>query len=1043
MLLYLWIYTSFSKNIEPDQLNYIKPSLNKKETSKIKESGQSGDIFYNYNSTEKNLIISGNGNMNNYSAEDIPWISFRDEIINIYIEDGVKTIGSYAFSNCTNLKSIFIPENVTYIGDYAFQNCNNLNMISIYDKIETFGKSIFHNCSKLKTIIYGGLYQPKFEDNIFSGCEEIRNIEVLYSYENDTFLGYNITKRYSRFGKCGYYVGYKHQKEWQELIIYGDGPTINEPSGKSPFLSFRFDIQTVIFEGNITSIGNYLFDSLENFKTINLPDSIISIGAGSFISCKHLLSINIPESIISIGNHAFHYCKELQTVRYLGNCQPNIGSEIFFNSDNLITIEVPISYINETFGNMNVSKIITKKDKCGEFVNWMFIEEKKEIIIYGTGSTYNYENVNETPFYSISSKIENIIIDVPFITTIGDYLFSSLNNLKSISLLENFIYIGNYSFSNCTNLKSIYIPENFAYIGSYAFSNCTNLKSIFIPENVTYIGDFAFQNCNNLNMISIYNKLETFGKSIFHNCSKLKTIIYGGLYQPKFEDNIFSGCEEIRNIEVLYSYENDTFLGYNITKRYSRFGKCGSFVGYKHQEETQDLIIYGDGPIINSTYYQTSPFLQQSPFYSFHSKIQNVIFEGNITSIGEYTFYSCDEILSINIPESIISIGNKAFYSCRKLQTVRYLGNCQPNIGSRIFGYSDNLITIEVPISYINETFGDLNVSKIITKKDKCGEFVNWMFIEEKKEIIIYGTGSTYNYENVNETPFYSISSKIENIIIEGTFITTIGDYLFSSLNNLKSISLLGNFTYIGNYSFSNCTNLKSIYIPQNVTYIGDYAFQNCNNLNIISIYDKIETFGKSIFHNCSKLKTIIYGGLYQPKFEDNIFSGCEEIRNIEVLYSYENDTFLGYNITKRYSRFGKCGYYVGYKHQEETQELIIYGDGPTINAPSRQSPFASFCTKIQIVIFEGNITSIGSNFFFDCYLIKSVTLPNSTTSIGAYSFAHCRGLQFIHIPNEVHEIQELAFFNCKSLLSINIPEKVTSIRNFAFQNCLNLSILR
>ena len=34
-----------------------------------------------------------------------------------------------------------------------------------------------------------------------------------------------------------------------------------------------------------------------------------------------------------------------------------------------------------------------------------YIEEKKEIIIYGTGSTYNYENVNETPFYSISSKI--------------------------------------------------------------------------------------------------------------------------------------------------------------------------------------------------------------------------------------------------------------------------------------------------------------------------------------------------------------------------------------------------------------------------------------------------------------------------------------------------------------------------------------------------------------------------------------------------------------------------------------------------------------
>ena len=36
------------------------------------------------------------------------------------IPDGVKTIGSYAFKDCSNLWSVIIPDTVEVIGDYAF-----------------------------------------------------------------------------------------------------------------------------------------------------------------------------------------------------------------------------------------------------------------------------------------------------------------------------------------------------------------------------------------------------------------------------------------------------------------------------------------------------------------------------------------------------------------------------------------------------------------------------------------------------------------------------------------------------------------------------------------------------------------------------------------------------------------------------------------------------------------------------------------------------------------------------------------------------------
>ena len=62
------------------------------------------------------LTISGTGDMYDYGSGNAPWHSSADTILTLVIEDGVQSIGRYAFDDCTSLTSIDIPNSITSIG---------------------------------------------------------------------------------------------------------------------------------------------------------------------------------------------------------------------------------------------------------------------------------------------------------------------------------------------------------------------------------------------------------------------------------------------------------------------------------------------------------------------------------------------------------------------------------------------------------------------------------------------------------------------------------------------------------------------------------------------------------------------------------------------------------------------------------------------------------------------------------------------------------------------------------------------------------------
>jgi len=89
---------------------------------------------------------------------------------------------------------------------------------------------------------------------------------------------------------------------------------------------------------------------------------------------------------------------------------------------------------------------------------------------------------------------------------------------------------------------------------------------------------------------------------------------------------------------------------------------------------------------------------------------------------------------------------------------------------------------------------------------------------------------------------------------------------------------------------------------------------------------------------------------------------------------------------------------------------------------------------------FDGDVTTIGNDAFYQCSGLTSIDIPNSVTTIGNDAFTGCFGLTSIDIPNGVTDINDHAFLNCYSLTSITIPNSVTTIGYYAFSSCSGLT---
>ncbi|WP_400233890.1 leucine-rich repeat domain-containing protein [Methanomethylophilus alvi] len=978
-------------------------------------SGSCGDnVRYVFDSSTGTLTISGSGDMSSYSYGSAPWYTYRSDVKKVVIGDGVTSIGSYTFYECSSLASVVIPDSVTSIGNYAFYRCTSLASVTIPDSVTSIDSSAFSGCSSLASITIPDSV-TSIGNEAFYGCSSLVSVTIPDSV---TSIGGDVFSGCSSLTSIIVSEGNEAYRSVDGVLFSKDMKMLVQClAGKSD--------DSYIIPDSVTSIGGGAFSGCSSLVSVTIPDSVTSIGQSAFFGCFSLVSVTIPDSVTSIGQFAFYECSSLASVT-IPDSVTSIGSDAFFGCSSLTSITIP--------------------DGVTSIGGWAFYRcTSLASVVIGNGVT----SIGDYAFYRCTSLASITIPDG--VTSIGSYAFYECTGLRELTIPISVNAVGSNDspiFYGCTNiekvtftpgtgkgydygtdsfspygnyygytpwhysravLKEVVIEDGVTSIGDYAFSGCSSLASITIPDGVTSIGDDAFYRCSSLASVVIGNGVTSIGSGTFYGCSSLVSL------------TVDEGNEAYRSVDgVLFSKDMKMLVQYPAGR-------------------SDDQYVIPDSV--------TS--IGSNAFYGC-SSLASVTIPDGVTSIGSNAFSGCSSLASITIPDGVTSIGSNAFSGCSSLASIT-IPDGVTSIGSSAFRYCIGLKELTIPIS-VNAVGS--NSSPIFYG---CTNIEKVTFTPGTGKGYDYGTGSSSSYRGYyGYTPWYYSRAVLKEVVIEDG-VTSIGSNAFSGCSSLASVTIPDSVTSIGSNAFYGCSSLASVTIPDSVTSIDSSAFSGCSSLASITIPDGVTSIGDDAFYRCSSLASVtipdsvtsiggsaFYGcsSLVSVAIPDSVtsiggsaFYGCSSLVSVAIPDSV---TSIGY------SAFSGC---------TRLKELTI---PISVNAVGSNSyPVFSGCTNIEKVTFtpgtgKGYGYGTDSSLSYDNYysytpwyysraVLKEVVIEDGVTSIGSYAFRDCTGLRELIIGNGVTSIGSGTFYGCSSLVSVTIPDGVTSIGNYAFEGCSSL----
>lgn len=250
-------------------------------------------------------------------------------------------------------------------------------------------------------------------------------------------------------------------------------------------------------------------------------------------------------------------------------------------------------------------------------------------------------------------------------------------------------------------------------------------------------------------------------------------------------------------------------------------GTCGDNLTWTLDDEGT-LTISGSGDMYD--YYPPDRYTPWCPYSNF-ADINKVVIEGNVSRIGDYAFFGCKSLESIEIPERVRSIGTYAFAYCEKLSSINL-----PN----------DLVWIEETIFIGCSGLENIQISE----ENLYFASENGVLYDKEKNILI-------RYPGANQRESY--------IIPEG--VTAIEESAFEEGVHLKNVSIPDSMVSIGIWAFDNCDLLETVILPKGVTDIGMYAFSFCDSISNFQVDEENPCFSSEsgVLYDKEKTTLICY----------------------------------------------------------------------------------------------------------------------------------------------------------------------------------------
>lgn len=754
----------------------------------IVASGTTGNADWSLDS-EGTLTIFGKGTMGTYDQQTTyaPWHEYGEQVKKIIIQDGVTSIGNFAFYDCVNATDIEFGNTVVKIGRYAFNG--SFLCFEIPASVTSIDQYAF-NYSQGKLLEY-----KVHQDNLYYSSDEKgvlfdKNKEVLLRAPDCLEGSYTVPESVLKIQ-----IGFMDCTKLIDLVI-----SDNVKSLDSSALRRCISLQSLTIGDGVTEFGNLFVSStgLENLTTITIGKGLNSFGAISRL--KVLKEINISqENDTFLSVNGVVYNKEM-TELVAFPC----GIEGSFQvPDGIIRISMSAFY-----GSV-LSEIVLPDsvEKLGCFTHCTRLRK-----------------------FTVPNNVD----------TIPQGCFNGCSNLKEVSLPESLTDIDQYAFKDCLSLTEINFPVDLYSIERGAFEGCAGLAKItFTGGFPGYIDSIAFSGVT----ACCY-----YPENILTWTDDVK-IDYGGtLTWVFYEVNQFEGLDLVFTVpdtDITLAYKIDEEK--NIASIILCSSDATGDLEIPEIIEGYTVTDIGDSAFkecVGLTGITIPDTVSKIGCHAFDgcTKLEKINIPDSITVIEEYSFANCG-LLSVALPESVVEICSNAFSNTKMSEIT--IPDSVSIIGAGAFSENSKLVEVFLPNSlmYIADNMFQncrnlLNVrlpEKLITIGDEAFSgclCLNSMVLPEGLEIIgrrafvMCGAYDLYKWDYP--------CNKFTSITLPDT-LKYIGIDAFGLCQSLQNIEIPDSVTRIEEYTFRSCYRLESVSVPSSCEYIGENAFQQCKKLSSVT----------------------------------------------------------------------------------------------------------------------------------------------------------------------------------------------------------------